>query len=131
MEERMLRLRSAILVASVTFGCGGDVGDGSALEPSKALSELDDVEIGEFCDWSAARMGGYGFEQMCAGSTTVRVHRSREDCVASTRRGAAEPACTATVADFESCLDALGGDACRIVTESECAFLLTCATPSE
>jgi hypothetical protein len=90
------------------------------------LSQLNDAQLAQLCDWSAAKEGGYGATESCDGGITVHAKASQQDCVTSSRTETAKATCTATVSDAETCINALASDPCDIGTPA-CAPLISCA----
>ena len=113
--------------------CGGSSGTGKcgsapspAIESTTPVAQLTPMQGGELCDWSACILGGYGAHYACGGDTTVYAEPDQATCVSSM----ANATCTATIADFTGCLDAIAGDPCALLTSSACTVILQCATPN-
>jgi hypothetical protein len=110
-------------------GGAGDVATGasSGLDPAKKLSALSDAELGQLCDWTAAKLGGYGAVKECPGGLTIRNKANRAACVSGTDRAA--PACTATVGQAETCVQLQVQDICSLASLSNpaCQALFGCS----
>lgn len=100
--------------------CGGG---GSGVDGDKAIVAMSSSERTDFCEWAIEEQGGAGTVTTCADDVTVTV-QSVSDCVASFDDFIAS--CTATVAQGETCVEAIadnpcefGGDSCDPVFECQ------------
>jgi hypothetical protein len=116
-------------IAPRDLGGDGLAVGASGLDPSKKISALSDAELGQLCDWTAARLGGYGTTKQCPGGITIRNRADRAACVGGTDRTAAT--CTATVAQAEACVLLQVQDICSLASLSNpnCQALLGCSRP--
>jgi hypothetical protein len=111
-----------VMLGAFAIGCGssggGGGGNGASGVPSgKRLDALTDAEKGMFCDWTNAKLGGYGMSMDCGGFT-LDADASQADCVSS-----AFTSCAATVAQAEACANAVS---CSNLVPSQCAPLANC-----
>jgi hypothetical protein len=104
---------------------GPDAGlDGSS---STLLVSLTPSDLAGLCDWTAGRVGGYGRRRVCGG-LTLTAPANQMTCV--TGFGSVQPSCTATVADFEGCVNAaIDGPCTAGAIPAACFFLLSCGMP--
>ena len=51
------------------------------IDPSTKLSALTVEQQGQYCDWAAAQLGGYGKLNQCAGGGSVTVYKDQADCM--------------------------------------------------
>ena len=107
-------------------GTGGVTGSG--VSPTKTLTELTAAEDTLLCDWAAAHFGGYGHKEDCPDPRLAYwAPPDLETCLSSMAT-----TCTATVADYESCMIAVTADPCNGTTifgTAPCAGLSRCGTP--
>lgn len=115
------------------FGCSDD-GSGesqtSSSGPSrnKELSQLTVAEQTELCDWVSALLGGYGHRETCPDPDLAQY--AADDlatCLASM-----VTTCSATVADYESCMKEVAKDPCSgklAFGTAACTGLARCSTP--
>jgi len=106
-------------VGALAVGCsssGGGNGPGaSGVASNKRLDSLTDAEKAAFCDWSNAKLGGYGTTMDCGGGITIDAAASQAECIAD-----APTNCSATVGQAEACLNATS---CSNLIPSQCAPL--------
>src|SRR4029079_1426833 len=92
----------AMFAAGVlAVGCGGSSGGGggtgaSGVPSGKRLDSLTDAEKGLLCDWTNAKLGGYGMSVDCGGGLSLDAEASQADCIAD-----APTSCAATVGQAE------------------------------
>ena len=118
-------MRKAIVLGLFVAACGG--GDGgfppeSGVEPAQPVSALTAGDINTLCAWSIDAEGGAGHVHECGDGievTTATVAACEADLAGWT--------CTATVAQYEECINATGGDACRLLSEQVCSFFFECS----
>lgn len=125
-----MRRWSLMAMAAFLAACSGsseESSPSSGLPTSERVATLDETEIAELCDWSAAQTGGYGVEKDCGNGQTARTQESQAECVQSMRDGATQPECTVTVGQVEDCINALDGDLCQLIAQVECLPLWECA----
>ena len=101
----------------------------SGVDPSKPLSALDASDSALLCDWASSRLGGYGHRAACPDpKLEYYAAPDQATCVSSM-----VSSCTATVAQYESCMKEVARDPCNGVTvlqtASGCAGLRSCGTP--
>jgi hypothetical protein len=137
-----LPILSALFIFALLLfsgGCGGtgnavgDAGGGppsktSRVSGSKRLSNLTDADKKAICDWTASLYGGYGKSLSCGGDAditlTVTGPATQPECLA--RAALVSPACQATVAQSEACVQAMAS--CDDSNNaSACAAMQTCA----
>jgi len=112
-----------VVGVSAAAGCGDSGGSGgpgaSGVDSSKRLDVLNDTEKGQICDWTNAKLGGYGMSMDCGGGLTIDAEASQAECIAG-----APTSCAATVAQAEACANALS---CANPIPDVCAPLLSCS----
>lgn len=97
----MTRLATAVLVAALSVaGCGGESSGPGGVDRSKSISTTSEAEKGNLCDWYVAKVGGYGAPKMCAAGP-LGAPPTKADCLSKF------PSCTATVAQFEACIETI------------------------
>lgn len=111
-----------LLSLAACGGGGGGFDPHSGVDPALMVAGLADPDLTTLCAWSIDATGGAGHMDTCDGGFTITVH-TVEECAASL----ATWTCDATVADYEACIDATGGDACKLLTEEACAVFFECA----
>jgi hypothetical protein len=132
MNAPVSRFALALLVAALS-ACAGKSedssggGSDSGLDSGQRVAELNESEIAELCDWTAAQLGGYGVEHECGDGSSARTQDSQQECVDSSRMTFAQQGCALTIAEFEKCVNALEGDVCNVLTEASCLPLISCA----
>jgi hypothetical protein len=109
----------------VFAACGSDSSSGSGLTATKRLTALTGDEEQMLCGYDVEVENGPRTAS-CSDGTTVDVH-GLADCLNDF--DAISASCTATVADAESCFEALAKDECN-PDISKCAALLQCAFDS-
>jgi len=82
-------------------------------------------ELGQLCDWSGARQGGYGHSVPCPDGGSAGPYADRMTCVDDVDFYSASCP-TLTVGDYEDCINDLAADACGIATNDGCAALRAC-----
>jgi len=133
--SRMSSRLVLLLACLSSLGCSGKVSPearadsgtstGDAGTPSsRTIGALTTAEKAALCDWTAAKFGGYGKSITCAGDIGTGGPESRDDCL----RNWPTDACTATVTQYESCVDVITRDPCAFAYNSapECAALRAC-----
>ena len=105
-------------------GAGSSAGDAGlpAIDPSTKLIALTPDQRGQFCDWAAAQLGGYGKFNQCPGGGSNTVYKDQADCVSQ----AFIFNCTdkITVAQLEECTQAQAETAGCTFPELHCHWLL-------
>ena len=105
-------------------GAGSSAGDAGlpAIDPSSKLIALTTDQKGQFCDWAAAQLGGYGKFNQCPGGGSNTVYKDQADCVSK----AFIFNCTdkITVAQLEECTQAQAETAGCTFPELHCHWLL-------
>ena len=102
-----------------TVGC---TSDDSGVDPNKRLLSLSSSEEGSLCNYGVSVEAGPRTVTCSDGSTTSVASQSA--CVASFSQLSAS--CSATVADAESCYQAIGADPCNGGGSSACLNYLLC-----
>jgi hypothetical protein len=111
-----------LMLVAVVAGCGGGGGStSSGVDPAKLVVDLTTDEYSAFCEWSIELQGGAGHVESCGDGFDITIF-SVAECVANLEAAT----CTATVGEMETCINALDGNACRILTEPSCEVLLAC-----
>ena len=109
-------------LGTLAVGCGGSSGSGgtgaSGVASGKRLDSLTDAEKGQLCDWTNAKLGGYGASMDCGNGFSIAADDSQADCIANWFT-----TCSATVAQGEACANA---QSCTDFAPSACAPLATC-----
>jgi hypothetical protein len=108
MKKTLLLLAMAMVVS-----CGG----GSGVDGDKYADELSEEEARSLCEWGIEEQGGVQ-EKDCGNMLSVSI-KAVDTCVSQTR-----PHCKVSV--YEDCIGSLGGDPCKIFTNTECAAFLMC-----
>jgi hypothetical protein len=112
----------AVILGTLAIGCGGSGGGApgaSGVASGKRLDTLTDAEKAQLCDWTNAKLGGYGGSIDCGGGLTLDAKPSQAACVAGL-----PTTCAATVAQAEACANA---QSCANLVPAECAPLLQCS----
>jgi hypothetical protein len=119
-------MRTAIVLGLFLAACGGDDGGDfppeSGVEPSQPVSALTPADVNTLCAWSIDAEGGAGHVHQCGDGfevTTLTVAECEADLAGWT--------CAATVADYEACINATGGDGCKLLTEAACEIFFECS----
>ena len=117
----------------VLVACGSgapalpDPGPDAGLDGSTPLVSLTPSEVASLCDWSAGRVGGYGRRRVCGG-LTITTAANQATCV--TNISGVDPSCTATLGDFEGCVNAaIDGPCTAGAIPSACFFVFSCGMP--
>lgn len=116
----------AIVLGVALVGCGSSTGSGggsSGVDSSKRLDSLTATEIAQFCDWTNAKLGGYGATMSCGGDITLEADANQAECVAG-----APTTCAATVAQAEACANMMS---CQNIIPEACAPLFACSSPNQ
>jgi len=119
--------RYVLICLLACLGCGGSTGsDAPANVPTAAtLGSLDGQQMAALCDWQNGKIGGYGKSVQCDSGMSFQSDASQAGCVKSLI--ASSQRCpTMTVSTVEACINALGGDVCRLELAPECAPLANC-----
>jgi len=123
MKMRGLWVALVISIAT-TAGCGDSGGGGggngaSGVPSSKRLDSLTDAEKALLCDWTNAKLGGYGMSVDCGGGLSLDADASQAECVAEWYTS-----CSATVAQGEACANEAS---CANLLPSSCSWILSCS----
>jgi len=111
---------SALLLMITGFAFVGCADSGSSgVDRNTKLSAATATDKTQFCDWQTEASGGAGQKQ-CADNTSVTVKTSAE-CVA---KWPTTSSCTVGV--IEDCYVSLEGDACKLLTTTQCAAAIQC-----
>ena len=103
------------------MSCGGS--GSSGIESSKYMDELSSDEISTLCDWMLEQQGGVGVETDCGDGLSTTTP-TKDECTATTTL----PHCQ--VSAVESCMEALDGNSCNLLSADGCADYMTCAFSS-
>ena len=108
------------------LGCGGGGGSaGPAGVPRTApVPSLDGKQIAALCDWINVSVGGYGSIDNCEGGGSRHADSTQGSCISGF--GGVQACPSLTVRALEDCINAIGGDLCRIETAPACAGLHQC-----
>lgn len=122
--------RLASLLACVSCGSGGaslpDPGPDAGVDPSGMFGAISPQELGEICDWYAGRLGGYGRARSCGGFNAT-VPSTQAACASDLAK-----AVDCTVAEFESCIDAMIAGPCVAgAIPAGCIGLVSCGLQSQ
>jgi hypothetical protein len=105
------------------------VGPTSGVDPGDAadprdLTDLDQAERDQLCDWTANVGGGYGTMVICEGGLVVSNFSNQQACL-NVFLGACD---TVTVTEWEQCRDKEVTDPCAqyLYTAPECAPVVRC-----
>ena len=114
---------------AVSLACGNGTSTlpatSSGLGRSMTVITLTPTELGQLCDWSATRQGGYGHTVPCPDAGSSGPYDDRTTCVESI--DAYSRYCAAlTVGDYEDCINDLAAEACSIATNDGCTALRAC-----
>ena len=112
-----------VWVALLAFSCGAKT-VGSGLPREAPLPSLTTRQMGVLCDWINASFGGYGSIDSCDGGGSRHADTNQQACMGGF--GGAQSCPTLTVGALEDCINAVGGDMCRIITEPRCVALEGC-----
>jgi hypothetical protein len=119
-------MRKAIILAFVLAACGGGGGGDfppeSGVDPAMMVSGLSPADQNTLCAWSIDATGGTGHVAHCPDDIDVTV-AAVADCVADIDAWT----CGATVADYEACINATGGDPCKLLSEEACSLFFECS----
>ena len=122
---KMRGLWAALVISIATAaGCGDSGGSNggpgaSGVASSKRLDSLTEAEKATLCDWTNAKLGGYGMSVDCGGGLALEADASQADCVAEWYTS-----CAATVAQGEACANAAS---CSNLLPDACAWILSCS----
>ena len=121
--------KSLALVLLLSLSCGGGGGNkGPAGVPRSAtVPSLDATQSAVLCDWINASVGGYGSIDNCDGGGSRHADSTPQSCVSGLSDFNACPSMTA--GEVEDCINAIGGDLCRIDTAPACAPINQCGNP--
>jgi hypothetical protein len=116
-------MRASIALALVLAACGGgaDFPPESGVDPSLTVADLPTTDLDTLCTWSIDAVGGPDHVSNCG--DFMFTNDTYAECVADLETWT----CTATVADYEACINATGGDACKVLTESACLVFFECS----
>lgn len=122
MKMRGLWVALAMSIATAA-GCDDNGGGGggmgaSGVASSKRLDSLTDAEKALLCDWTNAKLGGYGMSMDCGGGLSLDADASQAECVADWFT-----TCAATVAQGEACANA---SSCADLIPAACAPIASC-----
>jgi hypothetical protein len=99
-------------------GGGGGAPGASGVASSKRIDSLTDAEKALLCDWTNAKLGGYGGSVDCGGGFSLNADASQAECVADWFT-----TCAATVAQGEACANA---SSCADPIPAACAPIASC-----
>ena len=121
-----MKYLGSALVFLMSLSCGGKGGNtGPAGVPRSAtIPSLDTTQSAVLCDWVNQSLGGYGSIDNCDGGGSRHADSTPQGCVSGLRDFGACP--SVTVGMLVDCINATGGDMCRIDTEPACAPIIQC-----
>jgi hypothetical protein len=132
--ETVRRSTSAKFIVSalgllLCVGCGGGSGNsGPAGVPRSAtVPSLDATQSAALCDWINAKLGGYGSIDNCDGGGSRHADSTQQSCIDGLSDFLACPSVTAGY--VEDCINASGGDLCRVDTSPACTDVTYCGRP--
>ena len=111
----------AFTLALIFSGCGGT--GSSGVDSSKHLNDLTSDELSTLCDWMLDKQGGAGVETDC-GDGLSTTNPTKAECTAETN----VPNCQ--VSAVESCMEAIDGNSCNLLSAEGCATYIACAFSS-
>jgi hypothetical protein len=112
---------SLLLLAAALAGCGEETGF-SGVSPDERVGALSTDEMRELCTWAIGEQGGEGAMYDCGGGNSVTLD-TVDACVAEQDDYAD---CSLTVEQLESCVLAVDGDPCNVLTRAACQALRQC-----
>ncbi len=113
-----------IAIAFVLAACGGSSASKPDIEGTTLLVNLNSTQLDELCSYQTSVFGDPR-TVTCTNDETVTVN-STTQC--ETQFTGLPTSCTATVANVEDCIDAVGSNPCNLETAPQCAPLFACAT---
>ncbi|HPH68023.1 MAG TPA: hypothetical protein PLF40_19835 [Kofleriaceae bacterium] len=113
----MKKISVLFLITTVFAGCS-DSGS-SGVDRNTKLSAATATEKTQFCDWQTEVSGGAGQKQ-CGNNTSVTVKTAAE-CVEKW-----PTASSCTIGVIEDCYASIEGDACKLLTSTQCAAAIQC-----
>jgi hypothetical protein len=127
------KVRSCLVLWVLLASCDGDdsgpalpdPGPDSGLDPSQAMIDLTEEEVGTLCDWGAGRFGGYNRGRTCSDGSYLGSQKSRQACVNDWKNAPAS--CTATVGKIEDCINGTVKATTCTGVDFNCFELLFCA----
>ena len=131
MQMRRMVVFMALAVAAACGSGSGrtlpDPGPDAGLDRTKLLTAASASDVAVLCDWTAGRVGGYSMRHVCGG-LTLTTPANQAMCVSGF--GTIDPSCTATLGDFEDCVNAgINGPCTAGSIPAACLFLLFCGMP--
>lgn len=127
---------ASVALAACLVACSSEEsapqGPTSGLDRSHALAGLSIDDQKKLCDWEASRYGGYGQQRAitCNGtSVAITADADQAKCLADAKKF--NPACEATVGDFEICInEALDNPCVQTAAKlSSCNAFAQCLKP--
>lgn len=117
---------TALAATVFLWACGGGGVGPSGVDGSKLLSATTTDERVLLCDyWDSLYMGEARYATSCPGNPSSQTGGPRYQCESTV--AAFDATCTATVAEYETCLAAAEADPCVVYDASICpAALLAC-----
>lgn len=112
---------SILLLAAALATCGEETGF-SGVSPSERVGALSRAEMRELCTWSIEEQGGEGAMSDCGGGNSVTLDTI--DACVDEQDDYAD--CSLTVAQLESCVLAVDGDPCQVLSKTACQALREC-----
>lgn len=112
---------SILLLAAALAACGEETGF-SGVSPSERVGALSRAEMRELCTWAIEEQGGEGAMSDCGGGNSVTLDTI--DACVDEQDDYAD--CSLTVAQLESCVLAVDGDPCQVLSKASCQALREC-----
>jgi hypothetical protein len=113
-----------LFALAIATGCGGDDGPtSSGVAPTTPIAALTQAESTSLCEFIVEEQGGAGHVEECGDGFTITT-----ETVAECMSGLVGASCTATVADFEACFNAVE-NSCQTLAEPSCEAYFDCFSP--
>jgi len=117
----------AIGLAALLVACGSeDEPDSLGVDRSLQVTGVTDAQVAKICDWLVAQFGGYGARKECGSGISGVTPVSQAACIEGWYHRSPNPACTATVGDYEACMLAREGDLCYPTRPPACEPFTAC-----
>lgn len=94
-----------LVATTLVMACGGRTAeiDGLGIDPSKAMSDLSQDEIGHLCVWSVQKRGGAGNTTYCGAGRSISVG-GQDQCIREVRGVYSWSLCGAVVGTWADCM---------------------------
>jgi hypothetical protein len=118
-------LLTLLMAGALALAACGDGADGPPLPVAsdRPIMTLTTAELGQLCDWTADRFGGYGKEIKCSDGTRS-ARESQAECLGDLNAAT----CKATAGDVEACtnLTLTCASLATIFSNPSCQHLFEC-----